>query len=187
MNSWTALVSIVALLVIGGLVWTYLRQRRSAGLRDRFGPEYDRAIRETGSRRQAEAELKHREKRIQKLAIRPLAPGERSHYGEQWKTQQARFVDDPGGAVREADHLVEEVMKLRGYPVAEFDQRVADISVDHPQVVENYRAAHEVAMRNQRGRAATEDLRNAMIYYRNLFEELLEDRPAVAVREQRAG
>jgi type VI protein secretion system component VasK len=187
MNSWTAFAWIVGLLVFGGLVWAYLRQRRSGELRDRFGPEYDRTLRESGSRRQAESELRHREKRMERLAIRPLTAGERSHYAELWKAQQARFVDSPTEAIREADRLVEEVMKLRGYPVGEFEQRAADISVDHPQVAENYRAAHDIALRNQRGQTSTEDLRKAMIFYRNLFEELLEDRPVLEERARRAG
>ena len=180
MNASTAVVVIVALLVVGALVWAAMRRRRSGELRSRFGPEYDHVVRERGSQTKAESELERREKRISKLSIRPLTPGERSHYAELWKIEQARFVDDPKDAVGKADHLVEEVMKLRGYPVSDFEQRVADISVDHPHLVENYRTAHEIAMRNSRGQADTEDLRRAMVAYRGLFEDLLEDRPGVA-------
>lgn len=179
MNAWTAMVSVMALLVVGAIAWWYLRQRRSGELRSRFGPEYDHVMHEHGSRRVAEKELHDREKRIQRLSIRPLTPGERSHYAELWKMEQARFVDDPHEAIRKADRLVEEVMKLRGYPVSDFDQRAADVSVDHPHLVENYRSGHDVAQRNERGEADTEDLRNAMISYRSLFEDLLEDRPAI--------
>ena len=186
MNAWTAMVVIVALVVVGALVWAAMRRRRSGELRSRFGPEYDRVVHDRGSRTRAERELEKRQDRIAKLSIRPLTPGERTHYAELWKMEQVRFVDDPREAVNRADRLVEEVMKLRGYPVAEFEQRAADISVDHPHLVETYRTAHDIAMRNARGQADTEDLRNAMISYRTLFEDLLEDRPAV-VDMRRAG
>ena len=180
MNAWTAMVVVVALLVVGALVWAAMRQRRSTALRSQFGPEYDHVMHERGSKSKAESELARRQERIAKLQIRPLTPGERSHYAEQWRMEQVHFVDEPRDAVNRADHMVEEVMKLRGYPVADFDQRAADVSVDHPRLVENYRRAHDIAMRNDRGQADTEDLRNAMIAFRSLFEDLLEDRPAVA-------
>jgi hypothetical protein len=180
MNAWTAIVVIVALLVVAGLVRAAMQQRRSGELRSRFGPEYDHVVRERGNRTKAETELEKRQERISKLSIRPLTPGERMHFAELWKTEQAHFVDEPREAVNKADSLVEEVMKLRGYPVAEFDQRAADISVDHPHLVEHYRCAHDIAMKNSRGQADTEDLRKAMISYRSLFEDLLEEhRPAV--------
>ena len=173
MDTRTAVVIVVALLVVGVLAWTYLRQKRTATLRTRFGPEYEREVREQGGRERAEAELERRARRVERLAIQPLPAAERSRYSQMWKEQQARFVDDPPGAVGAADHLVEEVMAREGYPVGEFDQRAADISVDHPQVVENYRTAHEIAVRLSRGQTGTEDLRKAMIHYRALFEELL--------------
>jgi hypothetical protein len=179
MNTPTALVVIVALLVVGGLIWAAMRQRRSMDLKTRFGPEYEHVVHERG-RTKAERELAKREERISKLSIRPLTPGERSHYSELWRMEQAHFVDEPRDAVNKADHLVEEVMKLRGYPMAEFDQRAADISVDHPHLVENYRSAHDVAERNARGQADTEDLRRAMISFRSLFDDLLEDHRPVA-------
>ena len=147
----------------------------------RVTPEYDHVVNERG-RSKAERELAKRQDRISKLSIRPLTPGERSHYAEIWKLEQAHFVDEPRDAVNKADHLVEEVMKLRGYPMAEFDQRAADISVDHPHLVENYRCAHDIADRNARGQADTEDLRKAMISFRSLFEDLLEDRPVIAAQ-----
>src|SRR5206468_11604706 len=121
-----------------------------------------------------EAELAAREKRVRKLEIRGLEPGEQSRFAEAWQKTQARFVDEPSQAVRDADGLVKEVMQARGYPVGDFDQRAADVSVDHPNVVTHYRAAHDIVSRNNQGQATTEDLRQAMIHYRSLFEELLE-------------
>jgi hypothetical protein len=162
------------ILVVAVLVWLYVRQRRSttAGLRQKFGTEYDRAVLTHGSK--AEAKLADREKRIEKLNIRDLDTMERERYSKQWQAVQSRFVDSPKGAVAEADDLVSSVMKVRGYPVSDFEQRAADISVDHPRVVENYRAAHEIALRVGKDAASTEDLRTAMIHYRSLFEELVQ-------------
>jgi hypothetical protein len=156
------------------LVWLYLRKRRttSAGLRQRFGPEYERAVQTHGSERRAEAKLVDREKRVEKLNIRDLDPTERERFMGQWQSVQSRFVDYPKGAVTEADELVSSLMQMRGYPVADFDQRAADISVDHPLVVDHYRSAREIALRLRKGEASTEDLRTAMIHYRSLFEEL---------------
>jgi hypothetical protein len=153
-----------------------MRKRRSttANLRQKFGPEYERAVREHGSERKAEAKLADREKRVEKLNIRELDPMERERFSRQWKSVQSRFVDSPKGVVAEADDLVSSLMKTRGYPVADFDQRAADISVDHPRLVENYRSAHEIALRVGKNRASTEDLRTAMIHYRSLFEELVQ-------------
>jgi hypothetical protein len=143
----------------------------TADLRKKFGPEYDRAVLTHGSK--AEDKLADREKRIEKLNIRDLDPMGRERYSKQWQSVQSRFVDSPKGAVAEADDLVSSVMTARGYPVADFDQRAADISVDHPRVVQNYRSAHEIALRAGRDAATTEDLRTAMIHYRSLFEELV--------------
>jgi hypothetical protein len=163
----------VLLVVVAVLVWLYVRQRKitTAGLRQKFGPEYDRAVLAHGSK--AEAKLADREKRIEKLNIRDLDAMEHERYSKQWQAVQARFVDSPKGAVAEADDLVSSVMKVRGYPVADFEQRAADISVDHPRVVENYRSAHEIALRVGKDAATTEDFRTAMIHYRSLFEELV--------------
>ena len=168
------LLAVAVVLIIAMSAWLYLRKRRSttAGLRHRFGPEYERAVREHGSERKAEAKLTDREKRIEKLNIRELNPMERERFSEQWKSVQSHFVDSPKGAVTEGDDLVSSLMKTRGYPLSDFDQRADDISVDHPQVVENYRSAHEIAMRVGKDQATTEDLRTAMIHYRSLFEEL---------------
>jgi hypothetical protein len=179
MNASTAMVVVVALLVVGALVWTAMRQRRSTALRSQFGPEYDRVMHERGSKGKAESELAKRQDRISKLHIRALTPGERAHYAEEWRMEQAHFVDGPRDSVNRADRMVEEVMKLRGYPVADFEQRAADVSVDHPHLVDNYRRAHDITMRNSRGLANTEDLRNAMLSFRSLFEDLLEDRPVL--------
>jgi hypothetical protein len=165
----------VAIVIIAALAWLYVRKRRSttAGLRQKFGPEYDRALRESGSERKAEAKLTDRQERINKLNIRELDPAERERFLKQWESVQSRFVDSPKGAVAEADDLVSSLMRARGYPVSDFNQRAADISVDHPRVVENYRSAHEIALRVGKDAATTEDLRTAMIHYRSLFEELV--------------
>ena len=139
----------VAILIIAVLAWLYVRKRRSttADLRKKFGPEYDRAVRVHGAGRKAEAKLEDREKRVEKLNIRDLDPMEHERFSKRWESVQSRFVDSPKGAVTEADDLVSSLMKTRGYPVSDFDQRAADISVDHPRVVENYRSAHEIALR----------------------------------------
>lgn len=181
MNQTTAMVLIFGLVVALAIAWMYFRHKRSKDLRTQFGPEYDRLIHEKGSRGRAEAELGKREQRVKRLSIHPLPRDVSTRYVQKWNDQQARFVDEPKAAVIGADHLVEEVMKERGYPVGEFDQRAADVSVDHPRVVENYRAAHEIAMRDQRGQASTEDLRAAMIYYRDLFRELLDEPEPIGV------
>ena len=167
-------IGLAVILIAGITAWLFLRRRRSERLRTQFGgSEYDRAVKEDGSRRHAEAGLKERTARVESLNIRPLAPGDRARFLESWRRVEARFVDGPGGAVTEADQLIGDVMSTRGYPMSDFDQRAADISVDHPLVLENYRTAHEIALRQTKGQANTEDLRQAMIHYRTLFEELV--------------
>jgi hypothetical protein len=174
-----------AVVIIALLAWLYMRKRRNttAVLRKKFGPEYDRAVLVHGVGRKAESKLEDREKRVEKLNIRNLDPLEHERYLKSWEAVQSRFVDSPKGAVTEADDLVSSVMKARGYPVSDFEQRAADISVDHPRVVENYRSAHEIALRVGKDAATTEDLRTAMIHYRSLFEELVQGPASVERKE----
>jgi len=175
MDTWVILL-IVLLVVAAAAVyaWFAYRKRRTASLRGTFGPEYDRAVADSGDQRDAEKELRSRQEHRARLDIRPLDPAARRNYQASWTDTQAKFVDSPGQAIREADALIVLVMRDRGYPVDDFEQRAADISVDHPTVVENYRAAHAVSTANERGEATTEDLRRAMVHYRGLFNELLE-------------
>jgi hypothetical protein len=171
-------VAVVVGIIIGILL--FVRNRRTERLRTQFGgAEYGRAVKDGGSRQKAEEALDKRAERVERLHIRPLAPGDRARFIESWARVQSRFVDGPGGAVTEADQLLGDVMSTRGYPVSDFEQRAADISVDHPLVLDNYRAAHHSALLQTRGQASTEDLRQAMIHYRTLFEELVGE-PEVA-------
>jgi hypothetical protein len=171
-------------IAIGALAWSYVQKRRaaSADLRERFGTEYERTVQKHGSERAGEAKLLDREKRVEKLNIRDLEPAERVRFLEQWKNVQSHFVDAPTDAVTEADGLVTSVMQERGYPVADFEQRAADVSVDHPRVTENYRAAHAIALRLGKSETSTEDLRTAMIHYHSLFEDLVQA-PAADTKE----
>jgi hypothetical protein len=174
MESWMIVVIVaVALAVAAGVTWVVMRNRRTEDLRRRFGTEYDLALKTTGNRADAEAELASRTKRVERLDIRPLSAGDHDRFADRWRSTQASFVDNPAGAVSDAEKLVEEVMRTRGYPIGDFDQRAADISVDHPRFVENFRAARTLAVANQSGAARTEDLRQAMVHYRALFEDLL--------------
>jgi hypothetical protein len=177
--------AVAVVLIIAVLALLYVRKRRStsADLRKKFGPEYDRAVRVHGTERKAEAKLEDREKRVEKLNLRDLDPMERERFTKQWESVQSRFVDSPKGAVAEADDLVSSLMKVRGYPVSDFDQRAADISVDHPRVVENYRSAHDIALRVGKDGSTTEELRTAMIHYRSLFEELVRA-PVIVERKE---
>jgi hypothetical protein len=165
-----AIVIVVALAAVA--VWAIARQRRSAELRRRFGGEYGRTVEQYGSPTKAEAALDQRVKRVERLHIRPLSPEEHERFTREWREVQARFVEDPPRAVAAADRLVGSLMEKRGYPMGEFEQRAADISVDHPLVVENYRSAHGIVTRE--GTLSTEDLRKAMVHYRVLFDDLLE-------------
>jgi hypothetical protein len=164
---------IAAVVVVAAISFLLARKRRSQKLRERFGPEYDRVLKKEGGVRSAEGVLQMRAKRREKFSLRPLSESSRLDFAGRWKTVQSQFVDEPKGAVAQADALVNELMAARGYPMADFEQRAADISVDHPLVVENYRAAHAIALRHDSGQASTEDLRKAMVHYRTLFEELL--------------
>jgi len=166
---------VVALIVVIAIAYFYSRKRRSLRLRERFGPEYERVVRQEGDPRKAEGVLEFRQKRREKFKIRPLSAADRSSFTVRWNEVQARFVDDPRGAVTVADSLVTDVMQARGYPIGEFDQRAADLSVDYPVIVDNYRAGHDIALRHGAGKASTEDLRQAMVHYRALFQELLDE------------
>jgi len=169
------LVLIVCLvLAVGIAVWMYMQKKQTQQLRSKFGPEYDKAVGEHRDRGHAESELQKREKRVAKFHIHPLKAEDRTRYGEDWRREQSLFVDDPRAAVNHADTLVQDIMQRRGYPVGDFDQNATDLSVDHPLVVENYRIAHEIAQRQGQGLGTTEDLRKAMISYRALFEDLLD-------------
>jgi hypothetical protein len=169
---WVLLAVIVVLLIVIGLL--VARHQRSRRLRDDFGPEYGRVVAERGDQRSAEQELARRRERVDQFEIRLLEPAARERYAERWRAVQRAFVDDPRGAVGEAHVLVQQVMHERGYPVDEdFDQRSADISVRHPEVVENYRAAHAISVAAQKGKASTEQLRKAMVHFRALFDDLL--------------
>ena len=167
-------VILVALAAVAWLVTRERRRKQSLRLRQRFGPEYSRVITERGDRAKAEAELLAREKRVEHLKLVSLSTEEAAKYGQDWGVLQTRFVDNPRGVVVEADRLVRDLMVRRGYPMADFERRAADISVDHPTVVEAYRSARAIAERDQQGQASTEDLRKAVVFYRTLFDELLE-------------
>lgn len=175
MDTWVwILIAVVVVLVVLGVVGYVGRTRRSRALQGRFGSsEYDRTLEQQGGRRAAERELRDREKRHEELDLRPLSPETRRGFQHEWEDTQARFVDDPKGAVARADKLVQRVMRERGYPVEDFDRRAADISVEHPDLVEKYRTADGVARASERGEASTEDLRHSVRHYRALFIELL--------------
>ena len=172
--AWIAVVVIV-LLVVGLVAWALARRQRTTKLRSGFGPEYDRTVDRVGDRSAAEADLLDRERRHDELDLRPLGPAARKSFLDQWRATQASFVDDPASAVGEADRLIQQAMRERGYPVEDFDDRAALVSVDHPLVVERYRRAHAVADANVQGTASTESLRQAIQDYRALFVEIVED------------
>ena len=175
MAVWAWIVIAVGVLIVIGAAWFAADRRRSRQLQDKFGPEYERTVAEHGGRRDAESELRDREQERDKLTIRPLSERSRERYQDQWEKVQSAFVDNPSGAVSQADRLVTEVMRERGYPVDDFDRQAAIVSVDHPEVVSNYREAHTIYESFERGDASTEDLRQAMTHYRALFDELLTD------------
>jgi FtsZ-interacting cell division protein ZipA len=175
------IVVIVIVALVALLFWS--RSRRSADLKSRFGPEYGRTVDQLGDEAKAEKVLAERQKRVSSYTIKPLPPEMRDHFVNTWRNVQAQFVDDPKYAVTRADDLLGEVMGARGYPVRDFDQRAEDLSVDHPEVVQNYRSAHDIALRHSRGEASTEDLRTAMIHYRALFDDLVnEPEPGATAR-----
>ncbi len=171
-----AAVIVIAAVLIGVAGWSYMARQRRLQLRERFGPEYDRTVSAVGAPDKAEALLNERLARVQRFKLRQLSREQADAFGREWRRVQGRFVDDPNGAVDEADRLVTQVMTARGYPLEDFDRRAEDVSVDHPQVVENYRIARALVVRRSRGEAGTEELRQAVVNYRALFDELLEVR-----------
>ena len=169
----TGLVILIAVVAVALVAVAFYVTNRSKRLRSKFGPEYNRAVQETGSKYRAESKLEKLEKRVEKLSIQPLSPDAADRFRDSWRAIQAEFVDDPKTALKDADRLLAEVMTARGYPVSDFDERAAEISVNHSLVVEHYRAGHEIALRHAQGQASTEDMRQAMIHYRTLFDDLL--------------
>jgi hypothetical protein len=175
---WVIIV-IAAFVIVAGAAWAMVSRRRSEQLREGFGSEYDRTLESAGDRRAAEEELRERQSRHDELELRPLAPSARSGFQDAWRGTQAAFVDDPSNAIRDADRLIQSVMRERGYPVEDFEDRAAIVSVDHPDVVERYRRAHTIAETNESGEADTENLRQAMQDYRALFTVLIEEDSSV--------
>jgi hypothetical protein len=177
----TSTIIVVALIIVAAVaaaIWASIhRKQQSARLRKRYGAEYEREVLRLGSQSKAEAELMKREARVAKLTIVPLTSQEAARFAQAWSRLQGSFVDNPGGAVTEADRLVKELMTARGYPVSDFESRAADISVDHPNVVDAYRAAQAIALKNSRGEVDTEELRKAIMHYRTLFSDLLQVQP----------
>ncbi len=169
-----AVAVVVVLVVVAILIWVSARRRHMAKLREHFGPEYDHAVQSMGDERKAVAELEERQKRVDAMEIQPLSTVQRDRYMSQWRAIQTNFVDDPRQALAGADQLIKEVMQVRGYPVADFEQQAGDLSVHYPKVVTNYRHAHEIAQRSAQGQADTEEIRQAMVDYRSLFEDLVE-------------
>ena len=170
---WIVIAAAVVLLIVA-IVMATRSKKRTKQLQSQFGPEYDRTVESADNRRKAESDLAARQERRQQLDIRPLSSAARERYFTQWQTVQAQFVDNPSGAVGSADTLIQSVMADRGYPVDDFDNRAADVSVDHPDVVENYREGHWLADQSANGNGSTEELRQAMRHYRALFDELVE-------------
>jgi hypothetical protein len=183
MDTWVwILIGIGAAVVVLAIIWSLVRARRTKELREGFGPEYDRVAADAPTKREAETELRARRERHEQFDIRDLSPERREEYQARWTDVQASFVDEPDKAIARADSLIQEVMRERGYPVDDFDTRAADLSVDYPDVVENYRAAHGIRTAHERGKSTTEDLRKAMQHYRALFAELVDSRTREEVR-----
>ncbi len=174
MDTWAWIAIAVGIVVVAAVAYLAYKQYRSRQLKEGFGPEYERAVADAPNRREAESQLAERKKRHDELDIKPLTPAACERYQREWDSVQARFVDDPDSAIRDADALIQEVMQERGYPVDDFDRRADDISVDYPEVVEDYREGHALADRSAAGDASTEDLRQALVRYRSLFERMLE-------------
>ena len=177
------IIAVVLIVVIMGVILGlsfFARRKRSERFQDKYGPEYDRTVQTAGNDKKAQAELNERQKHVETLDIRPLSDSEREGYLAEWTAIQAKFVDQPGQATVEADHLIMKVMQMRAYPVSDFEQRAADISINYPALVSNYRAAREIAIKNEHHQATTEELRQALIHYRSLFDELLKEEEVVS-------
>jgi uncharacterized protein YneF (UPF0154 family) len=187
MNTSTIIIIVVLVVVIVGVILglVFSRRRRSDQLQEKFGTEYDRTVQTMGGEKKAQTELNERQKHVGTLDIRQLSVSEHDRYLAEWTAVQSKFVDEPGQAIVDADRLIMEVMQIRGYPVSDFEQRAADISVNYPALVTNYRGAREIANKNKVGQVNTEELRQAIIYYRSLFEELLKTEPVI--REEKKG
>jgi hypothetical protein len=183
MSTTQLLIAIAVIVVVAAGAWFIYRYQSRQRLVSRFGPEYEKAVDVVGNRRVAERELKERAERVDALDIRPLNPEDRSRYADEWRQLQAHFVDEPAPAIDGADHLIRDVMERRGYPVGDFERRAQDLSVNHPVVVQHYRDANSLAAQRREGQANTEDLRQAMVHYRALFDELLADSPRKASNE----
>ena len=169
----TGIVILVVVVVLAAVAIFLYERKRSQRLRSRFGPEYNRAVEETGSRYRAEAKLEKLEKRVEGFSIHPLRAEDAARFRDSWRSVQAKFVDDPQTALRDADRLLGELMSAQGYPLSDFEERASEVSVNHPLVVEHYRAAHQIALRHDRGQATTEEMRQAMVHYRTLFDDLV--------------
>lgn len=175
METWVWILIAALVVAAAAIIWFAVQASRRRQLRERFGPEYDRTVSRTSSRSQAEADLRSRSERVEELRLQPLSQPDHDRFASEWTKVQAEFVDEPVEAVADADRLIQQVMERRGYPMADFERRAADLSVEHPRVVENYRSAHSIAVKETReeGDVDTESLRKAMVYYRSLFDELL--------------
>ena len=169
------ILAVVAVLLIGGgLALVFYRRKRAARLREHFGPEYEHTVQSMGDEKKAQVELETRQKRVEAMEIHPISVVQRDRFMAEWRAIQTNFVDEPSQAIVDADRLIQEVMKVRAYPVSDFEQQAADLSVNYPEVVNNYRTAHEIALKNEQHNADTEELRRAMVLYRSLFEDLVE-------------
>ena len=185
MTTTNLIIAVVAILLIMGLIMAagFSRRQRTKKFQNKFGPEYDRTVKSAGNEKKAQAELGERQKHVDSLSIRPLSDNERERYLAAWAAVQAKYVDKPGQATVEADHLITDVMKARAYPVSDFEQRAADISINYPDLVSNYRAARAIALKNEQHKADTDELRQAFIYYRSLFDELLQTETVVSEKK----
>jgi hypothetical protein len=180
MSSTTVILLVIVIMALAIAAWALIQRQKTRRMRGKYGPEYDRLAAKQGSPRSAETILEQREKRVSTFSLRRLSERERDRFASEWRLVQEQFVDDPRGAVAQADRLINEALQARGYPMSEFEQRSADLSVQYPYVVENYREAHRIAIEDRQGKASTEQLRQAMQHYRSLFEDVLETKVTTA-------